>query len=104
MKLELELVLLRAGGSGSGSSSPPAFRPHAPYYSSPFKPHPSPHPIMRAHLSRLALHVAAVSLVATLGSTAALAQATPSDSAIRDFLRLRVDSGTSVGIVVGVLE
>jgi serine-type D-Ala-D-Ala carboxypeptidase/endopeptidase len=59
---------------------------------------------MRAPLSRLSAAVAVVSLAAALAAPTALAQAVPSDSAIRAFLRVRVDSGTTAGIVVGVLE
>jgi len=64
---------------------------------------------MRARASRLVVHVAIdwiiAALLATLVSTVALAQSsTPSDSAIRAILRLRVDSGTSKGIVVGIFE
>ena len=58
---------------------------------------------MRAPLLRFAAHTAAAALVAVLASPAS-AQTAPSDSAIRALLRIRVDSGTSAGIVVGVLE
>jgi CubicO group peptidase (beta-lactamase class C family) len=59
---------------------------------------------MRAAPSRFATWVATASLLATLAAPRALAQATPPDSAIRAVLRTRVDSGTTAGIVVGVLE
>jgi CubicO group peptidase (beta-lactamase class C family) len=59
---------------------------------------------MRAPLPRFAAHIAAAALVALLSAPIARAQSTPPDSAIRAFLRIRVDSGTTAGIVVGVLE
>jgi len=59
---------------------------------------------MRAHIARFALLLAIVIAAVGPGATTAAAQSVPSDSAIRELLRLRVDSGTSAGIVVGVLE
>ncbi|MEO8563634.1 MAG: serine hydrolase [bacterium] len=59
---------------------------------------------MRVLRQRLTTSVVTGLLLAAFGAPAAFAQSAPSDSAIRAFLKLRVDSGTSVGIVVGVLE
>jgi CubicO group peptidase (beta-lactamase class C family) len=53
---------------------------------------------------RLRSAVAAVALLAAGSAAAAAAQDVPSDSAIRSIIKERVDSGRSVGIVVGVLQ